>query len=196
MRLAINLGLIAIIGLLVWMLFSSIQEPIAFKAAKELRNAAVVDRLQKIRSAQEIYREITGKFAGDFDTLVNTLKTGKVQIISVYGNPDDPDSDGSDIRFDTTYVSALEKVEEKEIGSLDSLRYVPFGGSVQFDIQADTITYQSTLVNVVEVGTPIKTYMGKYKDPAYGRYDAGYDPDNVIKFGNMNAPNLSGNWER
>ncbi|MEO1516409.1 MAG: hypothetical protein AAFV95_15400 [Bacteroidota bacterium] len=196
MRLAINLGLIAVIALLVWMLVSSIQEPIAFKAAKEARHSVVEERLKKIRSAQELHREITGKFAGDFDSLSYVIRTGKVQIISVYGNPDDPDSDGTDIRYDTTYVAAMKKIEELEIGNLDSLRYVPFGDGATFSIQADTLTYQSTLVNVVEVGTPTKIFMGKYKDPYYSRYDNSYDPEKVIKFGNMGAPNLSGNWER
>ena len=63
-------------------------------------------------------------------------------------------------------------------------------------MQADTLTYQSTNVPVVEVGVRREVFMGPYKDPRFARYDADYNPNSVLKFGNMNAPNLSGNWER
>jgi len=38
--------------------------------------------------------------------------------------------------------------------------------------------------------------MGPYKDARFRRYDAGYNPKAIIKFGTMSAPNLAGNWER
>ncbi|MEL6863353.1 MAG: hypothetical protein AAFP19_02990 [Bacteroidota bacterium] len=87
------------------------------------------------------------------------------------------------------------KVEEYGL-SLDSLSLIPFGGGKTFDIQADTLTYQKTLVNVVEVGTQKRNFMGPYADARFARYDDSYDPDEIIKFGNMNAPNTAGNWER
>lgn len=194
MRLIINLVLVALIAVLIWVLYSSISEPIAFKSEYERRMDAVTGRLMEIRSAQELYRDVTGKFANSFDSLEYTIKNGKVQVVSVYGDPDDP-SNTDAIRYDTTYESALEKAKIAEI-NLDSLRYVPFGKGTEFNIQADTVTYQQTLVNVVEVGVPTKTFMGPYADARFARYDSNYDPNFVVKFGNMNTPNTSGNWER
>lgn len=194
MRLVINLILIALVALLVWVLIGSIAEPIAFKAEKEKRENAVIDRLIKVRQAQELYRGITGEFAHSFDTLNDVLKNGKIMNISVFGDPDDPDN-LEKIRYDTTFESALVSLEEMEI-NLDSLRYVPYSSGKEFDIWADTLTYQKTLVPVVEVGTIRKTYMGKYGDPKYARYDNSYKPGSTIKFGDRLAPNTSGNWER
>jgi len=57
------------------------------------------------------------------------------------------------------------------------------------------LTYQKTLVNVVEVGVSRSKYLGEYADERFKRYDNSFDPFKVIKFGNMNSPNLSGNWE-
>ena len=49
----INLILLAIVSFLVYLLVQSIREPIAFKAVKDAREAAVVDKLMQIRQAQE-----------------------------------------------------------------------------------------------------------------------------------------------
>jgi hypothetical protein len=193
MRLVINLILAAIVVGLIWVLISSIREPIAFKAEKEKRERAVIDRLMEIRTTQEFYRDITGRFAPNFDTLNQVLRTGDFKIISVIGDPDDPNFTGV-ITYDTTYQPAIDTIRALKI-NLDSLRYVPYSNGVQFDIAADTTQYQSTTVNVVEVGTRRSNFMGRFSDRRFRRYDQAYDPNSVIKFGNLNAPNLSGNWE-
>lgn len=195
MRIVINLILAAIVVGLVYVLVSSIQEPIAFKAEKEKRERAVVDRLMKIRTAQEAYRNIKGEFASSFDTLSQVLKTDSFAIIKVIGDPDDPNFTG-EIIYDTTYLPAYDSIRMVLGMSLDSLKYVPYSGGQAFEIKADTISYQSTIVPVVEVGVRREAFMGAFKDPRFARYDSGYDPKSFLKFGNMNAPNLSGNWER
>ncbi len=193
MRLVINLILAAIVVGLIWVLISSIREPIAFKAEREKRERAVIDRLMDIRTAQEFYRDITGLFAPNFDTLSDVLRNGQFKIVSVIGDPDDPNFTGV-ITYDTTLQPAFDTIVALGI-NLDSLRYVPFSNGVTFDIAADTTSYQSTTVNVVEVGTRRSNFMGRFSDVRFRRYDQGYDPNSIIKFGNLNAPNLSGNWE-
>jgi len=200
MRLIINLVLVALVFLLIYVLYDSINEPIEFQNEKARREGAVINRLTDIRKAQELYREVTGEYAKDFDSLEETIRTGKIPVVKVIGDPDDPTNTDA-IRYDTTFVPAMEYYKEYEALSkrkvnLDSLRYVPFTRDQMFTVQADTLTYQSTLVNVVEVGTDRLQFMGPYADIRFKRYDASYDPKKIIKFGNMYAPNLSGNWER
>ncbi|MCB0689613.1 MAG: hypothetical protein KDC53_23900 [Saprospiraceae bacterium] len=195
MKLVINLLLFALIGGLAYLLVYSIQEPIKFKAEKDKRQNAVIDKLITIRKMQEFYRDIKGgEFAPSFDSLSYTLKTGDFRNIKVVGDPDDPNFSGK-ITYDTTYIPAIDTIEALGI-NLDSLAYVPYTDGIKFEIQADTLTYQSTLVNVVQVGVPIKSFMGQYGDPKYARYDNSYKPNNLIKFGDMTKPNLAGNWER
>ncbi len=193
MRKVINLVLVALIALFVWVLISGIREPILFNAELDRREDAVENRLKQIRVAQELHRDITGGFAPTFDSLNYVLRNGRIPTISVFGDPDDP-SNTEAIRYDTSYVNALDKVAELEL-DLDSLRYVPYSNNVEFEIYADTLTYQSTLVHVVEVGVVQSKFMGKFGDPKYARYDNSYDPKRFIKFGNRNTPNTSGNWE-
>ena len=192
MRLAINLILLIIVGGLIWLLIGSIREPIRFKAEKTKREKAVGEQLATIRTAQELYRGVTGEFADNFDTLATVLKSDSFQIIQVFGDPDDPTNLDAVI-YDTIYKAAMDSVMALGI-NVDSLRYVPYGKGTNFRIAADTLTYQKTLVNVVEVGIPYTAFMGKWGDPRFAKYDDAYNPTKVLKFGDMNTPNLSGNW--
>ena len=54
-------------------LYKTIQEPITFKNEKSKREAAVIQNLKDIRTAQQAYRGITGGFAHSFDTLSQVI---------------------------------------------------------------------------------------------------------------------------
>lgn len=211
MRLVLNLLLVGIAVFLGWMLFGSISEPIAFNDERGVREDAVIEKLKTIRSAQEMYRNISGSFAPNFDTLTQVLTEDSFAIIKIVGDPDDPENIDKIIR-DTSYYPAIDSIRTLGI-NLDSLRYVPFsadrlhkvnghwelvdenGNLAKFKIDADTMTYQKTFVNVVEVGIVRRNYMGDYGKDHFKRYDQYYRPSRLLKFGDMNSPKLSGNWE-
>lgn len=199
MRLIINLILVAIVGLLGYLLFYGIKEPIAFGDAKKERLEAVTNRLKQVRFAQEFHRDITGKFANSFDSLQYVLRTDSFTIVKIKGDPDDPNAEFTRIETKKSAIDSIKTLfndpKSKVKIELDSLPFVPYGGGARFSIQADTLTYQKTLVNVTEVGTPWKTFMGKYADEKYQRYDNLYFPESLVKFGDMSGPNLGGNWE-
>jgi len=192
MRSIINIILLLLIALLIYTLYSIIKEPITFQEAKDARKTIVVNKLKDIRTSQEMFRDITGEFAPNFDTLVSVLKTDSIRFERVEG---DPDADDKFIRT-IYYKNALDSITAMNI-NLDSLRYVPLASKgTEFSISADTLTYQKTLVNVVEVGTRWNTFMGKYGSEKYTKYDNSYMPTAMLKFGDMNTPNITGNWER
>lgn len=191
MKLIINIVLILLILLMGYFVVSSIQEPIEFEEVKITREAKVVDRLMDIRSGQEIYRDITGEFAGNFDTLIDVLKHDSIPNLKIVGDPDE--EDGS-FEIDTLYFSAFDSIQSLGI-ILDSLPYIPYSGKKEFYIKADTLEYQKTVVQVVEVGATKKDFMGQYGDMKYAKYDKSYDPNQMLKFGDLNKPTLTGNWE-
>lgn len=195
MKNIISLVLLIIVGFLIFALYENIKEPIAFQAEKNLRKEKVVNKLKEIRSAQEVYRLVTGKYASHFDTLSQVIKNDSIKIVTIFGDKDDVNST-EEFREVITYHSAFDSLMSKSPLNLDSLRFVPYTDGEMFSIAADTLTYQSTLVNIVEVGTRWKSFMGKYASAEYSKYDNSYDPNRMLKFGDMNAPNLSGNWER
>lgn len=193
MRIVLNLLFVAIALFLLWVLYSSIREPIAFNKERAIRETAVINKLKEVRAAQEMYRYITGEFAANFDTLAKVLREDSFAIIKIIGDPDDPEFTGEIIK-DTLLTPAIDSVIALGM-NLDSLRYVPFGKGITFEMAADTLTYQKTLVNVVEVGVIRKKFMGPWGTNHFRRYDQNYNPDKPIKFGDMNAPKLAGNWE-
>lgn len=191
-RTIFNALMFLLILFLGFILYKQIQEPIAFQQTKNLREKAVIDKLVKIRKAQEAYRGVTGKFASSFEDLTETLKNGKFVRVQVYGDVDDPTQ--SNIRYDTTYLPAIDSVKALGI-ELEGIDIVPYGDGTKFNIQADTVTYQSALVDVVQVGVTYETFMGEFKDARFKKYDEKYDPKKKIKFGDLSKPILTGSWE-
>lgn len=192
MRLALNLALLLVIGVLIWLLVAGIREPIAFQAEKTKRRDRVSERLKDIRTSQELYKAIHGDYAGSFDTLIQILKTDSIPEFKIIGDPDDPEN--SEFTIDTLYFSAFDSIKGLKI-NLDSIRYIPYSGKKEFTIKTDTMTYQKTMVNVLEVSASYRDFMGRFASNRYSKYDKSYDPNAIIKFGDMNSPNLSGNWE-
>ncbi|MBK9013068.1 MAG: hypothetical protein IPM82_02715 [Saprospiraceae bacterium] len=191
-RTIFNALMFLLILVLGFILYKQIQEPIAFQQTKNVREQAVIDKLVKIRKAQEAYRGVTGKFAPSFDALTETLKNGRFMRIQVYGDADDVTQ--KDIRYDTTYMPAIDSIKSMGI-ELEGLDMVPYGEGAKFDIHADTVTYQSALVDVVQVGTAYETFMGDFKAAKFKKYDEKYDPKKKIKFGDLGKPLLTGSWE-
>ncbi|MCB0519161.1 MAG: hypothetical protein H6577_05465 [Lewinellaceae bacterium] len=192
-RTIFNALMFLLILFLGYVLYAQIQEPIAFQQTKDKREQAVISQLIQIRKAQEAYRGVTGAFAPSFSALVDTLKTGKFVIVQVFGDPDDPNNKEA-VRYDSTYIPAIDSVMKMGI-KLDGIGIVPYGNGIEFEIHADTASYQSATVDVVEVGIPYAKFMGEFADPKYKKYDERYDPKKKIKFGDLNKPILTGSWE-
>lgn len=199
MKNIISLILLAVVIFLGYLLYLNIKEPIKFMEEKTIRKNKVVSKLESIRSAQEIYKLVTNEYASSFDTLSQVIANDSIRLVTIFGDKDDLKST-EEFREVISYKSAKDSLvnllakNKLPALNLDSLRYIPFTTGKTFDISADTMTYQSTLVNVVQVGTQWKNFMGKYADKSYCKYDNVYDPNSVIKFGDMNSPNLAGNW--
>ena len=190
----INIALILITIVLTYWLYASIKEPIAFNDELEKRKLGVIAHLKKIQIAQDVYRMVSGKYAKNFDTLSSVIESGKISIIKLEADPSDPTNQDKFVRS-VSYVPAKDTIKSL-LGdiSISDLRYVPFTDKKVFEINADTITHQNNLVNVVEVSTRFKDFMGVYADPKYKKYSKFYDPEKVLKFGDMNSPNTNGNW--
>lgn len=194
MRTLFSLLFLALAGVLAFFLYKSIEEPIAFANVRAERDTAVSSKLEMIRKAQEVYRDITGEFAGNFDTLKQVLTEGQLLEIKVIGDPDDPNFTG-EIRYDSTYTPASTIVKDRKI-VLDGIEKVPFTDNAEFDIESKVIPYQSTDVAVVQVGVRRKVYMGEeYGQTKYQQYDQSYNPNAPMKFGDLNKPTLTGTWQ-
>ncbi len=193
MRTIFSLLFLVLAFVLAFLLYKSIEEPIAFNAERATRTDVVSSKLEMIRDAQDLYRDITGEYAATFDTLKEVLTDGKLLSIRVVGDADAVD--GGIVTYDTTYIAARDTAAGLGI-VLEDMEIVPFtDGKVKFDIAAKQIEYQSTNVPVVQVGIRQSAFMGEFGDKKYQRYDQSYDPSKPIKFGDLSKPTLSGSWQ-
>jgi len=193
MKYLVNLLIVVLIGTLGYLLYTSINEPIKFRSELDKRKIVVTDKLKQIRTAQELYREIKGEYAPDFAQLRTVLETDSIPFRQLVADPEDPTNPDKYIVNIINY-SAIDSIRAMGI-DLSNLSYVPYtDNSKEFAIQADTLTYQSTLVPVVEVKTRWKEFMGPFADPKFSMFEKDYKPDAPLGFGSMTSPNLEGNW--
>lgn len=195
----INLGLFLLVILLSFLLISSIRGPIQFKTEKDKREEAVIKKLEQHRTCQIAYRGITGEFAKTYDTLSQVLLNDSFEIVKVIG---DADAVGSgEIQKSYSYISAkdsltnlLELKDESLADFISGLKEIPFSNGKEFDMRADTMTYQKILVPVISVGTTYKTFMEEFNNDKFKRYDSSFDPDKYIGYGGLTKPTTSGSW--
>ncbi len=80
MRFVIQILLWIVIIFLAYLTFNAVYEPIQFNKVKEKRYAKVIKNLKDIRSAELAHKEVTGRFSGDWDSLVNFIDTAEFAI--------------------------------------------------------------------------------------------------------------------
>ena len=194
MKKLVNLGLLVLSAFLVYFIYASIKEPVAFMEEKNRRKDLVANRLKEVRSAQEIYKSMKGYYAPNFEELVRGLRNDSIKIVKQVGDEDDPTQAGKPIETEVIMESAMTEVIKQKI-NLDSLGYIPFTNKQRFNIESDTIEYQGTKINVIQVSTRWAVFMGEFADKKFRKYDSSYDPENLIKFGDLNSPSIGGNWE-
>jgi len=189
-----------------YLIYQSVTGPMEFKKVKEERFAKVVSKLKDIRNSQEAYKTVTGKYANDFNTLINFVENGKYTITQ--------QRDSSYMEMDKTY--GIELLREVKI--IDTLGFV----SVKDSLFKKDDRYKS-LMNVPGAPGGEKFEMksaiidkGGYKAPVFEAkvkksvvlFDQPKDMlerenaqisveevnGDVIKVGSMEQVSTSGNW--
>ncbi len=77
------------VAVLVYALVDSISQPVKFNKAKSVREQVGIQRLKDIRTLQEAYKSVNGKYTDNFDTLKTFYLTGDVIVKMQIGSRDD-----------------------------------------------------------------------------------------------------------
>ena len=85
MRTVIQVLLFVAAVALAYFIYQSIQRPITFERERTARYSATIERLKDIRKAQVAFREVNGRFTGDWDTLINFVKYDSLRIVRRIG---------------------------------------------------------------------------------------------------------------
>ena len=177
----INIILALVCIALAYFLFVSISNPVKYKNQIEERNQAVYNQLYEIRDAQEAFKTLHGKYANEFDTLKQVLRTGQFSIVDR-------------ISQDTTRVSVIDSLYDGNASQINDLSIVPNSGGEEFELDSGVLPSPSdstVYVNVFEASTMNDVYLGGENGINQDYWRAGQK----VKIGSLTAPILTGNWE-
>ena len=202
--------------------------PVRFEEEKNFRDKVVQARLLDIRKAQAEYSNTHDRqYTDNFDSLIYFVKNQKLPLVfkkgvlsdaqlenglteakamaiinkaKKTGKYDEVKKNGlENFSRDTTWVAVIDTIFPKGFNA-DSLRYVPFGNGVQF--QMDTLTQvarSGAPICLLEVKTPYEAYLGDLdKQEIINLKDQQAQLNKYcgLKIGDLEtANNNAGNWE-
>ena len=228
MKTVLNIVLAAIAVFLLYICYESVMGPVRFEEEKNIRDKAVQARLLDIRKAQAEYSNTHERqYTDNFDTLIYFVKNQKLPLVfkkgvlsdaqlesglteakamaiinkaKKTGKYDEVKKNGlENFSRDTTWVAVIDTIFPKGFNA-DSLRYVPFGNGIQF--QMDTLTQiarSGAPICLLEVKTPYEAYLGDLdKQEIINLKDQQQQLNKYcgLKIGDLEtANNNAGNWE-
>lgn len=150
MRTIIQILLIIVAIGITYLIYQGIQHPIDFEKTKTDRYDVTIQRLKDIRKAQLAYKDVYGRFTGDWDTLIHFVEYDSVRNVRKVGELTDSMIEaglterkalrmGLIIR-DTIRNSVKESLFESSFNPKD-LKYVPLSDTVaEFMLGSNIIT--------------------------------------------------------
>ena len=200
-----------VLALTYW-LYLLISTPIKFENEQKVREAAVIERIKDIRTAERQFKAKHQHFTADFDSLINFVLT---ETMEGERKKIDEDDSVAMAQAKKKYGKKFKNIEKFTFSVKDSLfkhltaeqvkelRYVPFSNNqTEFILEAGMLATESKVViPVVECRTPYIAFLDtvKYRQQIINLID---DMENNfnrypgIKFGAMDrGNNEAGNWE-
>ncbi|MBR9855009.1 MAG: hypothetical protein GYB37_10610 [Algicola sp.] len=187
-------------------IYDSINAPIEFNKVRNERFSKVIDKLKDIRDSQEAYKTVNGKYAGNFESLIQFIDTGNYTITT--------QRDSSFMRYDRAYQIDMQKdtVIVDTLGTVkvkDSLfgadnRYknmmeVPYAqNNEKFEMKADIIDKSGYKAPVFEA--KVKKNVVLYDQPQdlvekENSYQSVEEVNGTeIKVGSLTDVSTNGNW--
>ena len=211
-QIILQLALALVVLGLGWWVYTLISTPIKFEAEQKAREAAVIERIKDIRTAERQFKSKYQRFTADFDTLINFVLTENME-----GERKKIDEDDSVAMAQAKkkYGKKFKNVEKFTFSVKDSifkhltpeqvkeLRFVPYtNNKTQYILNAGMLTTESKVViPVVECRTPYIAFLDTvaYRQEVINLVDNMKNNFNRypgIMFGSMErGNNEAGNWE-
>ena len=197
---------------LTYWLYLLISTPIKFENEQKVREAAVIERIKDIRTAERQFKAKHQHFTANFDSLINFVLT---ETMEGERKKIDEDDSVAMAQAKKKYGKKFKNIEKFTFSVKDSLfkhltaeqvkelRYVPFSNNqTEFILEAGMLATESKVViPVVECRTPYIAFLDtvKYRQQIINLIDNMENNFNRypgIKFGAMDrGNNEAGNWE-
>jgi hypothetical protein len=193
----IKIILAAVIILLGFLLFRSINKPVKFENTLASRSEAIVAKLKDIRTAENLFRYQYGRYTSSFDSLKEFVKYGKIPEVKMIPDPNDTTFTRA-ISDTIGYINIFDSIFSKKNYPLDKLNEVPFSNGDLFSIMAGTINKSGVEVAVFEVSVRMEIYTKDLdKQLVINRIKELEDKSKFpgLKVGSMTEASTDGNWE-
>lgn len=199
---------LAIIGLSFY-IYKLIATPIKFENEQKVREAAVIERIKDIRTAERQFKSKYQRFTASFDTLINFVLAETMEGERKIVDEDDSVAMAQLKRLKKKNIetftfsvkdSLFKHLSEKDVRDL---RYIPFtDNQTEFILEAGIINTESKIViPTVECRAPYIAFLDTvaYRQEIINLIDNDMNNRNRypgIKFGSMESGNNeAGNWE-
>ena len=212
MKLVIQIVLWIVIIFLGWKLYNSVMGPVKFNEVKEARYAKVIGNLKDIQAAELAHKEITGKFTGNWDSLVNFIETAKFAITqrrdTSYADVAKNKAFGIESGYflDQQLIDTLGFTPVKDslygtTGRYKTMMNVPVEGvNAKFELKAGKIVKNEAEYSVFEAKVSKDVILGDLDKDLLAQEKQVQSVDGVngpdIKVGSMEDVNTSGNWPK
>lgn len=181
------LGLIIVAG--AWLFIASIQKPVRFNDEVAVRSKVGIQRLKDIRTLQEAYKSVNGRFSSTIDSLKLFYEQGQMDIVMQIGSNDDSlavvnteaikkanrrlKGDQLTAKLQEAYekgvkvvFSTVTKIPVKDTlfirrtdFSVDSLKYIPFSGGMETEMESTIKKVSGVQVPLFEARMPYKALL-------------------------------------
>ncbi|MDO6759558.1 hypothetical protein Q4566_05035 [Tamlana sp. 2_MG-2023] len=206
----LTIALWILIGYLGYLTYMSVYEPIQFNKVKNKRYVQVIESLKDIRDSQLAHRQVTGKFAGDFDHLIRFIDTAEYTITqrrdSTILDEEKTKLYGVDSYKEIVVIDTLGFVPVKDSLFKSSNRYktmmnVPVGKEGgKFDMKAGFIEQNDIKIPVFEASVKKRVLLYDQSNDLIIQENQVISVDGVngdaLKVGSMDEVNTTGNWPK
>ncbi|MDD4148820.1 MAG: hypothetical protein PHE33_02215 [Bacteroidales bacterium] len=197
----IKVALLGAIVALAYLIVVGINKPIKFEEQRVLRFNKTIDRLKDIRTAQVAYKEVTGFYTPDFDTLVDFIKKEDIRVVRAIGFVPDSLTEAQALKLgivsrDTFYVPIIDSLFKHIKYPIDSIGYSPVGKRTRFLMDtAAVMTGSGVEVKVFQCYALNMDILDGLDKQLIINYNA-LKNDSCMRVGNLKeANNNAGNWE-
>ena len=193
MNKAVKILLEVVLGLLIaagaWAFIASIQKPVRFNEEVAARSKVGIQRLKDIRTLQEAFKSVNGRFSPTVDSLKLFYDEGKMDIVMQIGSNDDSlavanteaikkanrrlKGEQLTAKLQEAYengqkvvFSTITKIPVKDTlfnnrpdFVVDSLKYIPFSGGMEVEMESTIKKVSGVQVPLFEARMPYKALL-------------------------------------
>ena len=209
MKLVIQLLLWVVIGVLGYFTFNSVYEPIQFNKVRDKRYQKVIDKLKDIRQAELAHKTITGRFSGNFDSLVTFIDTAEFTVTQRRDTTilDEErtkqlgvDQYKSKVLIDTLGYTPVKDSLFKNSDRYKEMMFIPYTDNKKFDLEAGKTYKNGNCIPVFEVKVDKSLILEDQDKDLVAQEKQTVAVDGVngeyIQVGSMSEVNTKGNWPK